>query len=316
LTTYLKEKGFTQSLADQSLFIKYGEKNQVQSIIAAYVDDCLIIGSQQEVSNVKNILASKFKMTDMGVLTGMLGVRFKIEKERIEMDQQYYLEKLLEKFGMENSRPIATPACVPEASDNSKKMESKPFRQAIGGLLYLAKCTRPDISYAVNQVARKMESPTENNWKEVKRIFRYLSGTRSHGLVYVKDNSRLTGFSDASYAQLEGRRSTSGYTFIWNGAAITWRSKKQPIVATSSMEAEYIALSSAVKEALWIRKLLAEFKETRRFGSMRITKPPFVSPMAQFTTIERNISTFVTCSSRTELKGKKFNCDIVQPVKR
>jgi hypothetical protein len=162
---------------------------------------------------------------------------------------------------MENSRPIATPACVPEASDNSEKMESKPFRQAIGGLLYLAKCTRPDISYAVNQVARKMESPTENNWKEVKRIFRYLSGTRSHGLVYVKDNSRLTGFSDASYAQLEGRRSTSGYTFIWNGAAITWRSKKQPIVATSSMEAEYIALSSAVKEALWIRKLLAEFKE-------------------------------------------------------
>jgi hypothetical protein len=113
----------------------------------------------------------------------------------------------------------------------------------------------------VNQVARKMEKPTNLDWMNVKRIFRYLNGTKNHGLVFNRSNDAPIGYSDASYAQSEDRKSTSGYAFLFNGAAITWRSKKQPIVATSSMEAEFIALASATKEALWIRKLILELNE-------------------------------------------------------
>jgi hypothetical protein len=259
LTNYLKERGYVQSQADASLFIKHGRDSEILSIIAAYVDDCIVMAKPSGLVEAKEVLISKFKMTDMGKMKGMLGINFNITRDRITMDQSYYIVKLLEKFGMENSKPLPTPASLPEIEDASEPMEPKQFRQAIGGLLYLAKCTRPDISYAVNQVARKMEKPTANDWKNVKRIFRYLSGTRSHGLEFTKSLNQLLGYSDASYAQSIDRRSTSGYAFIWNGAAITWRSKKQSIIATSSMEAEYIALSSTVKEALWIRKLIKEF---------------------------------------------------------
>jgi hypothetical protein len=261
LTNYLKESGYTQSQADPSLFILYqGEK--VKSIIATYVDDCLIIGNQLEVAQAKQVLIKEFKMTDLGKLTGMLGINFTITKEKAILDQTFYTVKLLERFQMNNARPIATPI-VPEPKEEADESpcDQKLFRQAIGGLLYLSKCTRPDITYAVNQVARKMENPTEGDWKNVKRIFRYLSGTKDLGLTYTKDDEKIVGYSDASYASMPDRKSTSGYLFIMNNGAITWRSKRQPVVATSSMEAEYIALASAAKEALWIRKIAMELHQ-------------------------------------------------------
>lgn len=261
LTNYLKKSGYCQSQADPSLFVLQ-EREKVKSIIAVYVDDCLIIGMRPEVLEAKQVLAKEFKMTDQGRLTGMLGINFNITNEEVRMDQTFYTESLLEKFGMENSRPISTPILPEEKEEEGDRnlCDQKLFRQAVGGLLYLSRCTRPDIAFAVNQVAQSMERPTESDWRKVKRIFRYLNGTRSHGLIYAKGGGGLIGYSDASYAQTKSRKSTSGYTFKWNGGAITWRSKRQPIVATSSMEAEYIALASAVKEALWIRKLVQEFR--------------------------------------------------------
>jgi hypothetical protein len=146
--------------------------------------------------------------------------------------------------------------------DDQEEISKTYYRQAIGSLLYLSKCTRPDITFAVNQVAQRVENPIKSDWIKVKRIFRYLAGTLNYGLCYQRNiQSRLYGYSDASYAMNEDRKSTSGYLFIANGAAISWKSRKQPIVSTSSMEAEYIALASAAKEALWIRKLNLELKK-------------------------------------------------------
>ena len=109
-------------------------------------------------------------------------------------------------------------------------------------------CTRPDISFAVQNVARKMQNPTEDDWNAVKRIIQYLKSTKDFKLTYTKNtNSKLVGYSDASYApNSKDRKSISGYIFIKNGAAISWKSKKQPIVSLSSMEAEYIGLVSAI----------------------------------------------------------------------
>jgi hypothetical protein len=104
-----------------------------------------------------------------------------------------------------------------------------------------------------------MQNPNEEDWMMVKRILRYLQKTKEAKLVYHAKPKELVGYSDASYApSSEDRKSISGYLFQMNGAAISWRSKKQPIVSLSSMEAEYIAITAAIKEAQWLAKLEEE----------------------------------------------------------
>src|SRR4029079_7044976 len=111
----------------------------------------------------------------------------------------------------------------------------KLYMQAMGSLIYLANATRPDISYSVNLLARKMQNPSIQDWQDTKRIFRYLQGTKEMKLVYQKKKSELHGFSDASYAEdKKDRKSTSGHVFMTNGGAVSWKSGKQPIVSLSS----------------------------------------------------------------------------------
>ena len=115
-----------------------------------------------------------------------------------------------------------------------------------------------DIAYAVGAVARQMHNPTMEDWNSIKRIFRYLQATRNYCLKYSVENSEIIGYSDASYAPVANdRKSTSGFFFISNGA-ISWRSKKQPIISLSSMEAEYIALADAAKEGIWLNRIEKE----------------------------------------------------------
>jgi hypothetical protein len=131
-----------------------------------------------------------------------------------------------------------------------------PYKQAIGSLNYLATRTRPDIAFAVNRAARAMQNPKEKDWIAVKRIFRYLQGTKNLSLRYLNEKGGVTGYSDASYAsEMTDRKSISGYVFMKGEGAISWRSKKQSIVSLSSMESEYIALTDAIKDGIWINRL-------------------------------------------------------------
>ena len=117
--------------------------------------------------------------------------------------------------------------------------------------------TRPDIAYAVGIVSQNCTNPNGHHWTAVKRIFGYLAGTRRLGILYGV-GARCEGFCDSDWGGGEDRRSTSGYVFMLNGGAISWASRKQPTVALSSTEAEYIALTQAVKEVLWLRTLFVE----------------------------------------------------------
>lgn len=130
--------------------------------------------------------------------------------------------------------------------------------ESLGGLCwFLSTKTRPDIAYAVANVAKFTSHPTKQHWIALKRILRYLRGTANLGLRYTKDSeNKLTGYSDADWAgDLTDRHSTSGYVFEMGGAAISWRSKKQTCVALSTAEAEYVALAAATQEAVWLRQL-------------------------------------------------------------
>ncbi len=138
---------------------------------------------------------------------------------------------------------------------------------------YLVTTTRPDIAFAVSAMARHVNQPLEKHWSQIKRIFRYLKGTINYALVYSKNNNNtnsnnvnhnninnsIIGYSDASYApNFEDRKSIGAYIFLFNNGPISWSSKKQPIIALSSCEAEYIALTECAKEALWLGNLHKE----------------------------------------------------------
>jgi hypothetical protein len=128
--------------------------------------------------------------------------------------------------------------------------------------MYAAITLRPDIAFQAGQIAQHCENPGLKHWNAVKRVLRYLAGTKNHGLCFGGSESNLNeivGYSDADYGgDIETRRSTSGSIFKLNGGPVTWSSKKQPIVVLSTMESEYIAASDTGREAKWLRLLLSE----------------------------------------------------------
>ena len=165
---------------------------------------------------------------------------------------------------LENSKPVATPLEVGKRfqrlTETDQLCNTSLYQQAIGCLTYAATTTRPDISAAVGVLSQYMSSPSTDHWSGVKRILRYIQGTINYGLCFLCENkNELIGFSDADWAgDLDTRRSTSGFTFFIGNALISWSSRKQITVAKSSTEAEYVALSCATQEAIWLRRLLNE----------------------------------------------------------
>ena len=131
------------------------------------------------------------------------------------------------------------------------------YQSAVGSLQYLSTMTRPDISFAVSNVAKFCSKPSKEHWVAVKRIMRYLKGTLNYGLLYKKNKlNTCVGYSDADWAgDVNDRKSTSGYIFQVGGTAVSWKSQKQSCTALSTAEAEYVALSQAAQEAIWLRQL-------------------------------------------------------------
>lgn len=136
------------------------------------------------------------------------------------------------------------------------------YRAAVGSLMYASTGTRPDIAFAVRALSQFASNPGPEHWTAVKRVFRYLRGTLDHAITYEAqddDTVVVNGFSDADWAQDPmDRRSISGNVFHLAGGAISWASKKQPTVALSSMEAEYMAASVATQQTIWLRNLFTE----------------------------------------------------------
>ena len=161
------------------------------------------------------------------------------------------------------STPV-TPDVKLVVTESPNNVCDQQMYQALVSLLYLSTKTRPDIAYAVGSVARFCARPTQQHWVAMKRILRYLKGTSNYGLSYKGDiGGEITGYSDADWAgDITDRKSTSGYVFMQAGAAISWKSRKQSCVALSTAEAEYIALSAAVQEALWLQQLTSDLFNT------------------------------------------------------
>ncbi|XP_059217552.1 uncharacterized protein LOC131994728 [Stomoxys calcitrans] len=145
---------------------------------------------------------------------------------------------------------------------SSKESETcnVPYQEAEGSLTYAAQVCRPHISYAVGVLSRYNNNHGKPHWEAVKRVMRYLKGTVDYKLQFSKDNNEyLQGFSDADWAgDLDERKSTSGYVFMFQNGSISWNSKKQSTTALSTTEAEYMAVSASAQEALWLGSLFKE----------------------------------------------------------
>ena len=233
-------------------------------------------------------------MKDLGVIDQIVGCKVCVDRDLdcITLHQAQYMKEIIQKFlPVDDTITHSVPAdptghlvndqCA-QSDDDHMFMRDIPYRQAVGSLLWLALCSRPDISYTVGQVAKFNANPGPDHWKAVLRIFRYLKFTGPMGIVYrysvshvdnqlvmfrsANDlgglgNPVLSGYSDANFARdIDTRRSTSGFIFMLAGAPISWQSRAQATVALSSTEAEYIALAGAAQEAIWFLQVLREFK--------------------------------------------------------
>jgi hypothetical protein len=165
------------------------------------------------------------------------------------------------RFDMSDAKPAAVPlsASVKLSRDGDEPLDVSvfPYRELVGSLMYLAVCTRRDISQAVGALARYMSAPQKQHWDAARAMLRYVRGTTGFGICFG-DALGLQGYCDADYAgDLDTRRSTTGLVFTLHGGAVSWSSRLQPTVAVSTAEAEYMAAASAVREALWLKKLVA-----------------------------------------------------------
>ena len=186
-------------------------------------------------------------MKDLGKTKFCLGLQIEHFPTGILVHQSAYTKKILKCFYMNEAHPLTSPmvVCSLDVKNDPFRPCEKgeellglevPYLSAIGALMYLATCTCPDIAFPVNLLARYSSAPTRRHWNDIKHILRYLKGTFDMGLFYSKESKQqLLGYADARYlSDPHKARSQTGYVFSCNGAAISWKSVKQTMVATSS----------------------------------------------------------------------------------
>jgi transposase InsO family protein len=265
---FLIQSGFKVAPSDSSLFIK--SKKGRLAIVLVYVDDLIITGDNiEEIQGIRENLSIRFQMKELGELKHFLGLEVERTKEGIFLGQQKYAKDLLQRYGMLDCKPIATPmdSNVRLHEDEGKNLEDVTMYQSlVGSLIYLT-LTRPDISYSVGVVSRYMSNPKKPHLDAVRHILRYVKGTINFGILYKRtENCQMVGYCDADYAGDYGtRRSTTGYSFSLGSGAISWCSKRQPTVALSSTEAEYRSAAMAAQESTWLKQLLKDLHQPTEY---------------------------------------------------
>lgn len=264
---FLTKFGLVPSQADSCVY--FLRKDGEITIVSIWVDDGLVASSSKKiVLEIIEYLQLQFEIVSRpaDLFVGLLINRNR-DKKYLHLSQPTYISKILSKFCMQDCHSKATPADpfnrLTKESSTADSDSSKlfPFQEAVGSLLYCMITTRPDISYAVGQVAQFTTNPGKSHCEAVKRILSYLKGTSTYGLRFQKTQSNgiLFAFTDADYAgDLDSRRSTTGYVLTLNAGPVAWGSIKQKSVALSTTEAEYIAACHTAKEIVWLRNLLHE----------------------------------------------------------
>nr|GEX21788.1 retrovirus-related Pol polyprotein from transposon TNT 1-94 [Tanacetum cinerariifolium] len=240
-------------------------------ILLLYVNDMLVsCPNKDRINKLKAQLAREFEMKDLGPANKILGMQIHRDRvsRKIWLSQKSYVKKILQRFNMQDCKPISTPFPIdvklyskmsPSSEKERMKMSQVPYALVVGSLMFTMICTRPVIAHAVGVVSRYMTELGRGHWEAVKRIFRYVKGTSDVALCFGDSDLIVTGYVDSDYAgDLDGSKSTTGYVFILSGRTVSWVSKLQSVVAMSTTEVEYVTAAQASKEAAWLKMLLEE----------------------------------------------------------
>ena len=265
----LIERGFKQSDHDPCLFMK----KDLMCVI--YVDDMIMSGPDPNVieNEIKNLgihdneKRHSFELKSAGEVNDFLGIRIeKLGEHKFNLTQPGLINKVLSSSCMESSKPVSTPAvtsALGQDIDGKSFSEKCDYASIVGMLMYLGQNTRPDIAFAVHQCARFTHSPKHSHAVAVKRIIRYLQGTKDKGMILHPDDSfKADCYVDADFAGLWGVehdqdpicvKSRTGYLVTYKNCPLHWASKLQSQIALSTMEAEYIALSQSMRDLIPLR---------------------------------------------------------------
>ncbi|SGY97973.1 BQ5605_C035g11434 [Microbotryum silenes-dioicae] len=256
-------RGYMRATADACLYIKHSGTSF--AIITLYVDDGLIASNNQSfLDSELGSLHKAFQLKRLGPVSYFLGFKIHHTKDYILVHQSKYVRTMLEKFDF--ASPSKRRAVTPMDDRPLLRINATPFanvslyQSAVGSLQYASTRCRPNIAIAVRAVAQKNSCPTVDNWAAVKRIFRYLNSTIDLGILYRNSSTtRLMVYSDALFADdPESRRSVGAYASMLAGGVISWQSKQQSMIATSTTEAEILSASSATREAILLRRLAGD----------------------------------------------------------
>eukprot|EP00253_Pinus_taeda_P018048 PITA_18048 len=259
INSYLLENGFDKCEGEPTVYIK--EKDGKLLIVVLYVDD--VIFTRNDVcliENFKTFMKEEFEMTDMGFLRYFLGIEVDQNENGIFISHTKYVNEVLGIFNMQDSKAAVTPTVMGlklSKEDNNKDFDPSLYKSIVGSLMYLTEI-RLDIMFVVSLISRFMQRPKETHGQATKRILRYVKGTKRLGILYtISECSNLVGYTDSYWAgSADDWKSTSGYVFHMGSGAISWASKKQPIVELSTAEAEYVASTAAACQEVWMRRML------------------------------------------------------------
>lgn len=228
-----------------------------------YVDDIIITASSPMLkAKIISAMKAEFSMTDSGQISSFLGISAKYNDKVLFLSQSTYAKEILIRVGMHECKPVSAPVNLKSklAEDEGKSVTNPTEYRSLAGALQYLTFTRPDISYAVQQICLFMHDPREPHLQALRRILRYVQGTKEHGVQLLKhQNMKMTAYTDADWAGCPStRRSTSGFCVFLGDNLVSWSAKRQATVSRSSAEAEYKGVANAVAETCWLRNLLLE----------------------------------------------------------
>ena len=261
LTKFLIDHGFVQSKRDYSLFVRKCQGKMC--VVLAYVDDLLITGDDTDfVHTLKKELDAEFTIKDLGDMRFFLGIEVSRDDKGVTLRQQKFVRDLLEQVGMTSCKAAATPFPVGlklTIDEGEELRDPEHFRSLVGKFLYL-NLTRPDISFAVQQLSQFMSKPRTPHWHAALHLLRYLRSTADLGLFFPSTGSlSLLAYCDADWgACMFSRKSLTGYCIFLGGSLISWKTKKQKTTSKSSAESEYRSMSQTTSEVVWIAGVLED----------------------------------------------------------
>ncbi|WVZ14797.1 hypothetical protein V8G54_012363 [Vigna mungo] len=250
--SFMHKEGFQKCNADHCCFFKRYKSSYI--ILLLYVDDMLI-------RSLKKQLSKEFDMKDLGPAKRILGMQITRDKQKciLHLSQAEYINRVLQRFNMRDAKAVSTPLAShfhlskeqsPQTEKEKESMDEIPYASAIGSLMY---------AMVLGVVSRFMSNPGKAHWEAVKWILRYLRGTIEKCLYFSKGELKVQGYVDANFrGEVDHRRSTTGYIFTVGTTTVSWMSQVQKIVALSTTEAEYVAVTEASKELIWLQGLLTK----------------------------------------------------------